>query len=207
MFCHRAVFFTSHSSSSFIIFSRSGLPSSAHFVFPLSSPSSCIFGLLFLHPLVFLLPHFPSFSVLFLPLIQTVFACFRILLSPSSFQPKLHWNEKEQVKSCFPGMRERVGLSGCVGGGCDAVSNHRSGGWRCCPLRPDWCAVSSSHPGRCSRQQRAGVFALWHPPPLPSLMHRHVNTCVYMRQGAILTPDDEFHSELSGDLYSFIMFA
>lgn len=35
------------------------------------------------------------------------------------------------------GMWQSVELSACVGGGCRAVSNHGSGGWRCCPLHPD----------------------------------------------------------------------
>lgn len=135
---------------------------------------------LFLIPPSPRIPSSPSFSSFFLlcsfsPTDSEHFHLLVNLYLRSSFHPTLCRDEKERVKSCFPAMRERVELSGCVWGGCDSVRNLRNCWWQCCPLCPDWCAVSSSCPGCHPWRRWVGVFALWHPSPSPLFnVHTHV---------------------------------
>lgn len=93
--------------------------------------------------------------------------------------------KKERVESCFRAMRERLELSGWVWGGCDAVRNHRRCGWRCRPLRPDWCTVSAFPPREPPTATLSGCVSPLTPFP-PSLTYTRVytvNTCAHMQRG------------------------
>lgn len=114
----------------------------------------------FYSPLTLLLRFLPFFYCLLRLL--SYYSVYHFLLSPSTPVLSLHWlrnvfffypklrqdkRKKKKNESSLVSVRcERLELSGWVWGGCDAVRNHRRCGWRCRPLRPDWCTVSAFPP-------------------------------------------------------------
>lgn len=124
--------------------------------------------------------------LLFLCLLATSMLLFELNSSSSFFVPVQHGGTFLLLEPllpfmlllsggkarCLAVMQECLELSACVGGGCDAVRNHRRCGRLCCPLCPDWCTVSASCLRCRCRRRWAGVFALWQgsPPQPPSLL-------------------------------------
>ena len=168
---------------------------------------SCFGFASFYSPLTFLLRLIPFFYFLLRPL--SSYSVYHFLSSPSSPVLSLHWlrnvffffllsskaavgqkgkrekkKKKERVESCFRAMWERLELSGWVWGGCDAVRNHRRCGWRCRPLRPDWCTVSAFPPREPPTATLSRCVSPLTPLP-PSLTYTHVytvNTCAHMQR-------------------------